>query len=191
MTAWACVQIGDLLRRAGDEVRHATTALDLDPVYVSPDLEHTIPGAEADQLKRMLLGIAELGEHLEHLAEKLPADDDIRITGDDISTEAAEDLANGILDPNRALLAAEILGRQAGLGALSNALLRSEAHAAWTEVTVEDLLSRFRGVDPLLVREILSDTRLAPSVSFADLDAADAARLAAALAHFADTDVGG
>jgi hypothetical protein len=190
MTAWACVQISDLLRRANDEVRCATETLDLDPTDIPADLERTMFCSEADRLKRALLNIVEIAEQLEHLAEGLPADDDIRIAGEGIGAEAAADLANGILDPRRALLAAGVLDRRTGFGALAEGLRCSEAHAAWTEEAVEDMLSRFRGADPLLVRDILSDMGLSAGTSFANLDAGDAARLAAALAHRASSDLG-
>lgn len=191
MTAWACVQISDLLRRASDDVRYATKTLDLDPTDLPAHLERTMLCSEADRLKHALLTIAEIAEQLEHLAERLPADEDIRIAGEDISAEAAADLANGILDPRRALLAAEILDRRTGFGALAEGLRCTEAHASWTDETVEDVLSRFRGVDPLLVRDILNDTGLPTGTSFADLDAGDAARLATTLAHCAGSDSGG
>ena len=95
---------------------------------------------------------------------------------------AAVDLASGILDPRRVLVAARLLDVERGWPALADSLAAGDVVSAWGGLTVDALLGRFRGADPSDVALVTAEADLVePDVPFSACPPARLAALAGAL----------
>jgi hypothetical protein len=181
---WPLLQLAELLRAAETLLRVGVRTLD----EVGPDLPPrrtvVVPAARTSELRELGEALAELAGRVQTLTERLPARD-IALNADGVSACAAEDLASGIIDPVRALLAARVTAVGPGWRALARALRTGDAHAAWDRLAARDLLVRFRGADERLVRRVLAVAQLPPEEPLAAHDAPAVARLAAALEEHA------
>lgn len=176
--SWTCIQISALIPRATEALHEMGEILGLD------GLGRSLTGGDVAALKHAAAMAAELAERTLLLATALPAAA-ITVERDAVSAGAAEDLANGILEPERALLAASTLGIGDGFSSLAEALRSTEAHKGWNEVTIDELLACFDGADADRIHDVLAAAGLAANVPFEELGADDAASLAASLARHA------
>jgi hypothetical protein len=182
---WTLVQLSELVRRAEE--------LLLDGIALLGPHAHAAmaPGATIElgpaELARVVAALAEGGEiaeQLELLAARLPAAEVCASYGD-VRAAAAEDLANGIVDPRRLLLAARVLDVERGWPALAASLAAGDVVSAWGSLTVEALLGRFREADPALVGLVAAEADLAPGARLAECSAEQLAALAGGLRRHA------
>jgi hypothetical protein len=140
----------------------------------------TMAAAEIEQLVATLTDGAEIAEQVHLLAQALP-DEDIEIAYEDVRDAAAADLAGGLLDPERAFVAARVLDVGTGWPALADGLRTVDVHESWTDRTPRALLSAFRGAGRQLVRRAVQHAGLAPERAFDECHADELARLADAI----------
>jgi len=166
-SGWTLIQLLEQIRRAEE--------LLLDVITVAgPHLHGGMPSdarleLTATDVRRILTALGEsvdIAEHLELLATHLP-DRALEVGYEAVRDAAAADLAQGIVDPRRALLAARLLDVTHGWRALATALGTADAVATWEGLTVEELLLRFRGADRGVVRELIAAAGLKPGARFA------------------------
>jgi hypothetical protein len=177
---WWLAQIAELLRRS--EQHHLRALTLLNGVDSEIDEQHTVvlTGAETAELETIGSELLGLAEQLHGLTAELPARA-IEITYPSIAARAGADLAAGIIDLERARLAASLLHVHDGWPALAHALTQSDAHLAWEDTTFIEFLTSFRLAHGLLVRRVLDAERLDPDTTFADSEPQTIARLATAL----------
>jgi hypothetical protein len=182
--AWALVQAAELVRD-GDALLLSGLALLHD---VRPDIdEYDEIGLTHDEMAELAtLGeaLAELAGRLQALTAQLP-DGNVRLTHAEIAEGASEDLARGIIDPERVTLAARLLPAGSGWYTLAQALRNADTHAAWKQLTIDELLGGFRGATSTLVQRVLSAAELPAETELSCCDEWDVARLAAALEEHA------
>lgn len=185
VAGWTLVQLSELVRRAEE--------LLLDGITLAGP--HTHAGMPADatielapgELQRVAAALAEgveIAEQLKLLAARLPADP-VLARYDAVRDAAAADVANGIVDPRRLLLAARLLDVAHGWPALAASLAAGDVVSTWDGLTVETLLGRFRGADPQLVEQVVAAAGLEHGSRFADCPAEQLAALAAGLRRHA------
>lgn len=182
--AWALVQAAELVR-AGDALLLSGLALLHE---VGPDLDEydeIVLGAD-DVAEVMRIGdeLAELAGQLQALTEQLP-ETGVHVTQADVADGAAEDLRHGIIDPRRLTLAARVLPAGSGWHVLAEALRSADTHAGWEQLTLDDLLGRFRGATSTLVQQVLGSADLPAEAELARCDEWDVERLAEALEQHA------
>ena len=180
---WACIELADRLTRANAQSAQALDVLGADLI------ERLLDGDEIALSAREIARIADLAGELADLADlttdaagRLPLDE-IRFTLEDVRGAAADDLANGIVAPDRALLAARMLDLARGRSALSEALATTDAYKLWGEVTVEVMLARFAGSDFVSAHALAADADIPPDRPFAQATTEEVARLAEVLAR--------
>jgi hypothetical protein len=165
-SGWTLVQISELVRRAEE--------LLLDGIALVGPHAHAGMAAGAtvelgaDELHRIAASLVEgveISEQLELLATRLP-DSGIAASYEEVRDAAAADLAAGIVEPRRALLAARLLDVPHGWKALAASLTAGDVVSAWGALTVESLLSRFRDADPRVIAQIIEEAGLAPGTRF-------------------------
>ncbi len=179
--AWTLVQTGELLRRADDLL--LTCLRVLGPQAHAGFPEDAMLSLDVDAVEALHALLAELGDagdRLRVLGDCLPAAS-LELRYEDLRDAAADDLAGGIADPGRALLAARALDLADGWPALAEALRAGDAHADWHEVTVAQLLRRFRGADAELVLGVLTEAGIGDDATFADCPPERLDRLAVTL----------
>lgn len=162
---WTLVQLAELVRRAEELLLDGITLVG---PHVHADMA---PDARvalgAPQLRRVAAALhegVELAEQMELLTERLP-DEAVEAGYAAVCDAAAAELANGIVDPRRVLVAARLLDVERGWPALADSLAAGDVVTAWGGLTVEALLGRFRGADPRAVE------RIAAEVGLVELDA--------------------
>ena len=179
------VQISELVRRAEE--------LLLDGVTLVGPYAHAGMPAEAtielgvEELRRVAVSLIEgieIAEQLKLLAARLP-DRGIAADYDAVRDAAAADLASGIVEPRRALLAARMLDVPHGWAALAASLAAGDVVSAWGALTVETLLGRFRDADPRVVAQVATEAGLEPGTRFAACSPERLAALAAGLRRHA------
>ena len=141
----------------------------------------------ADGVRRVAASLiegVEISEQLELLAARLP-DEAIEAPYDAVRDAVVADLAGGIVEPRRALLAARLLDVPSGWDALAASLAAGDVVSAWGGLTVEELLGRFRGADPRAVAQVVEEAGLEPGARFAACPAERLAALAAGLRRHA------
>jgi hypothetical protein len=184
-SGWALVQISELVRRAEE--------LLLDGIgLVGPHVHAAMPSDAVvelgvDEVRRATAALVEGGEiseQLELLAARLPGGG-IAASYDEICDAAASDLAAGIVDPRRVLLAARLLDVPRGWTALAASLAAGDVVSAWGSLTVEALLGRFRDADPRVVAQVVEEAGLAPGTCFDACPAEQLGALAAGLRRHA------
>jgi hypothetical protein len=178
--AWDLVQLTELLRAAeacSDEVLRTLRNIDTE----IPEGGRVARDADVlAHLKGTLNDYAQLAEHAAALAERLP-DTGIEVHYKELAGAAAHDLAEGILDPVRVRWAAELLDYRVGWRALAEGLRASDAHGGWGDLTLQDLLTRFRRARVTHVRELTASTDVTPATEFAECTPPQIALLAASL----------
>lgn len=183
--AWTLVQLADLVRRAEQQHLVAMHALTADVrVQLREGIDITVSAAEIQQLTALAAESAEIAEHLHHLAQALPCED-IEVSWDDVREVAAAELAEGIIDADRALLAARVLDVATGWPALAEALRVPEIPAGWHSYTPRAMLSAFRGAGSALVTRALTLAETPPNARFANCSAEQLTRLADAIDELA------
>jgi hypothetical protein len=164
---WTLVQISELVRRAEE--------LLLDGITLVGPHAHAGVGGNATielapaELSRIAAAVAEgveIAEQLELLAAHLP-EEGVRAGYEDVRAAAAADLASGIVDPRRVVLAARLLDVAHGWPALAASLAAGDVVAAWGTLTVEALLARFRDADRALVELVVAEAGVEPGERFA------------------------
>jgi len=182
---WTLIQISELVRRAEELLLDGVT-------LVGPHAHAGMPpdatiGLGAGELRRVaasLLEGVEISEQLELLAARLP-DDRIDAPYDAVRDAVADDLATGIVEPRRVLLAARLLDVPTGWEALAASLAAGDVVSAWGALTVEELLGRFRGADPRAVAQVVEEAGLGAGMRFAACPAEQLAALATGLRRHA------
>lgn len=182
---WTLVQISELVQRAEELLFDGVT-------LVGPHAHAAMPSGAtielgAEQLRRIgrsLIEGVEISEQLELLAARLP-DAGIEASYEAVRGAVAADLASGIVEPRRALLAARLLDVPHGWEALAASLAAGDVVSAWGALTVEELLERFRDADPRAVEQVVEAAGLEPGTRFAACSAERLAELAAGLRRHA------
>jgi hypothetical protein len=182
---WTIVQISELVRRAEELLLDGIT-------LVGPHAHAGMPSdatieLDADELRRVVASLlegVEIAEQLELLAARLP-NGGMGASYDAVGGAVAADLANGIVDPRRVLLAARLLDVPQGWEALAASLAAGDVVSAWGTLTVEALLGRFRDADPHVVAQVVEEAGLERSTRFAACPAEQLAALAAGLRRHA------
>jgi hypothetical protein len=182
---WTLVQISELVRRAEELLLDGIT-------LVGPHAHGGMPSDAtielgADALRRVATSLiegVEISEQLELLAARLP-DGRMEASYDAVRDAAAADLARGIVEPRRALLAARLLDVPQGWEALATSLVAGDVVSAWGALTIEELLGRFRDADPHVVAQVAEEAGLEPAARFAACPAERLAALAAGLRRHA------
>jgi hypothetical protein len=179
--AWQLVQIAELVRRA--EELHLR-AMNLLPPEARADIPEravaTMPAVEIEQLATAAAEGAEIAEQIRQLAQSLP-DEDVEIAYEDVREAAAVDLARGMLDAERVLVAARVLDVASGWPALAETLRIVDIRDSWTDWTPRRMLSAFRGAGRQLVTLALQLADIPPETAYADCTAEQLARLADAI----------
>lgn len=178
---WQLVQLAELLRTIeehGDIALRALRGLDTD---LDEDAVLTVPCPELDDVRAVVVEIAQLAERAEQIAELLARDDDVEIAYSEVADAAAADLAAGILDGERARLAFRLLPAATGWRVLADALRSADVHGAWEDVTIADALGAFRGATREQVEQVAATAGLTPATEIATCGPGEIARLAAAL----------
>ncbi len=182
---WALVQISELVRRA-EELLLDGIALVGPHAHVGMAADATIE-LDAGEVRRVAEALTEgveIAEQLELLAARLPGD--AVVAGyEAVRAAAAEDLANGIVDPRRLLLAARLLDVPHGWSALAASLAAGDVVSAWGALTVEMLLGRFRGADPAVVALVAAEAGAEPGARLAECSPEQLAALAGELRRHA------
>ncbi len=182
---WTLVQLSELVRRAEQLLLDGIT-------LVGPHIHAAMPAdatiqlapAELQRITASLAEGAEIAEQLELLAAHLPADA-VDAGYDAVRDAAAADVASGIVDPHRVLLAARVLDAPHGWPALAASLAAGDVVSTWGRLTVGMLLGRFRGVDPETVERVVAAAGLKAGARFSDCPAEALDALADALRRHA------
>lgn len=178
---WTLVQISELVRRAEELLLDGVTLLGPHAhAAMSPAATIELGAAELRRVATALTEGVELAEQLELLAARLP-DGAIAARYDAVRDAAAADLADGIVDPRRVMLAARMLDVASGWPALAGSLAAGDVVSAWGALTVESLLGRFREADPRAVARVAAEAGLDPGTRFSACPPERLAALAAGL----------
>jgi len=176
--AWGLVQIAELVRRA--EQTHLAV-MRLLPGEARADLpEHasaSMTGAAIQELQDLVAEGAEIVEQVGDLARSLPAED-VAITYEEVRSAAAADLAEGILDAERVLVAARVLDTEIGWPALAEGMRAVDIRESWTGSTPCATLCAFRGADRPVVKRALRLAEIPWEAGYHDCTADQLARLA-------------
>lgn len=179
--AWRLVEIAELVRR-GEQLH--LSAMSLLPSEVRAEMpegtDTAIPAADIEQLASIAVESVEIAEQVCQLAQPLP-DEDAVILYEDVREAAAADLAQGMLDHERVLVAARVLDVRAGWPALAEALRVVDIRDSWVHATPRRTLSAFRGAGRQLVTRALQLAGLSSEVAYADCTPEQLARLARAI----------
>lgn len=175
---WTLVQLSELVRRVEELLLDGIT-LAGPHVHAGmpPDASLELTATDVRRVVSALAEGIEIAEHLDLLAARLP-DGPLDVDYAAVRDAAAADLARGIVDPRRALLAARLLDVEHGWPALATALASGDATDTWLSLTVEELLLRFRGADRDQVAELLAEAGLGADARFAQTPPEQLAALA-------------
>jgi hypothetical protein len=183
---WQLVQIAELLvriERLGGRALRILGEVDGD---LAEDASPRLSAEELAELCVLSLDVAQLAERLQGLAEALPAGQ-VAVAYPEVAAAAAEELAQGIIDAERARLAARLLDRDRGWRALARGLAQGDSHTVWEDTTVADLLGGFRGVSADEVRELAAAAGLTGDADIAACAPEEVARLAVSLERHASS----
>jgi hypothetical protein len=164
---WVLVQLSELVRRAEELLLDGITLVGPHAhAGMTPDATIELGASEVRQVARTLAEGVEIAEQLELLAARLPKHA-VAAGWEAVRDAAAADLAGGIVDPSRVVLAACVLDVAHGWPALAASLAEGDAVSAWGDLTIDELLGRFRAGDPGAVAQVLEDAGLKPGTRFA------------------------
>lgn len=182
---WALVQLSELVRRAEELLLDGITLVGPHAhAAMGRDATIELGAAELERVVAALTEGGEIAEQLELLAARLPGDA-VTASYAAVRDAAAADLANGIVDPRRLLLAARILDAAHGWPALAASLTAGDAVSAWGALTVEGLLGRFRDVDVALVALVAAEAGVEAGARLAACSPEQLAALAGGLRRHA------
>jgi hypothetical protein len=182
---WTLVQVSELVRRAEELLLDGITLVGPHAhAGMPPDATIALDEAAVRRVGRALAEGLEIAEQLELLAVRLPGGT-IAADWAAVRDAAAADLANGIVDPRRVLLAARVLDVSHGWRALAASLAEGDAVSAWDRLTVDELLGRFRDADPRVVAQVVAAAGLDPGTRFATCRSEQLMALAAELRRYA------
>lgn len=182
---WTLVQLSELVRRAEELLLDGITLVGPHAhAAMAPDATIELGPVELERVVAALAEGGEIAEQLELLAARLPGDA-VVASYDAVRRAAAADLANGIVDPRRLLLAARILDVAHGWPALAGSLTVGDVVSAWEGLTLAELLSRFRDAEPELVARVAAEAGVDPRARLADCLPAQLAALAQGLRRHA------
>lgn len=180
--AWRLVQVAELLRRS--HRMHEQALVELDRIEIASELACdaavTLSDVATGALEAYGDAIADLATQLRLLTADLPTGT-VEIAPGDAAREAAADLASGIFDEARAVLAARVLSVADGWPALADALRSADAHWGWEVTSIAALIGAFRGARDVDVAHVVVDAGVAPDALFALCTPEQIERLAAAL----------
>jgi hypothetical protein len=183
---WTLVQLSELVRRAEQLLLDGITLVGPQAhAGMAPDATIELGTDELRRVAAALTEGVEIAEQLELLAVRLPRDGPVEARYAAVRDAAAADLAGGILDPQRVLLAARLLDVAQGWPALATSLAAGDVVSVWGALTVETLLERFRDADPRAVEQIVAEAGVAPQTRFADCPSEQLDALAAGLRRHA------
>lgn len=166
---WTLVQVAELVRRAEELMLDGLTLAGPHMhADMPPDAALELSATDVHRVISALAEAIEIGEHLEMLAATVPHGP-VEADYEAVRDAAAADLARGIVDPRRVLLAARLLAVEHGWPALATALASGDAADTWGTLTVEALLARFRGADRETVRELAAEAGLGADARFAEV----------------------
>lgn len=177
---WRIVQLAELLRSFGGLVGGAEEELRDLTASMAPDAVVELPRERLAAIAALADDVLQLALRAQALAEALP-DEPLDVDYDAIAEAAAAELAEGVLDPDRALLAARLLPRPAGWRALAHCLRALDVRDAWQDLTVGELLGAFRDVAPVVAERTAEAAGIAAAAELADCTPEEIARLASAL----------
>jgi len=183
---WQLVQVAELLlrvERLGGRTLRILGEVDGD---LAEDASPRLSSEEVAELSALVLDLAQLAERLQGLAEALPAGP-VEVAYPEVAAAAGEELAQGIIDGERARLAARLLDRDRGWRALARGLAQGDSHTAWEETTIADLLGGFRGVSAGEARELAAGAGLSGDAEIAGCDPSEIVRLVASLEQHASS----
>jgi hypothetical protein len=163
---WTLVQLSELIRRAEELLLDGITLVG-PHAHAGMPMQATLRLDEW-QVRRVVAALVEgveLAEQLELLASRLPAGP-IEADYAAVRDAAANDLAEGVVDPRRARLVARLLDVVHGWPALA-ASLSGDVVSGWDGLTVEELLGSFRGADGEVVLQVMRRAGLRPGALFA------------------------
>lgn len=159
---WTLVQLSELVRRAEELLLDGITLVGPHAhAAMAPEATIELGSLELERVVAALTEGGEIAEQLELLAARLPGDA-IRASYAAVRDAAAADVADGIVDPRRLLLAARILDVAHGWPALAASLAAGDVVSAWGSLTVETLLTRFRDADRAHVGLVAAEAGVAP-----------------------------
>jgi hypothetical protein len=181
---WTLVQISELVRRAEELLLDGALVGQHAHAAMPPEATIELGAGELRRISVSLLEGVEIAEQLELLAARLPCGG-IEAGYDAVRAAAAADLASGIVEPRRALLAARLLDIPHGWEALASSLVAGDVVSAWGTLTVAALLGRFRDADTRIVAQVIEDAGLEPAARFAACPPERLAALAAVLRRHA------
>jgi hypothetical protein len=164
---WTLVQLSELVRRAEQLLLDGITLVGAH-AHVGMPADATIE-LDADELQRVVSALTEgveIAEQLELHAARLPLSTGLCADYGAVRDAAAAELAAGIVDPWRVLLAARLLDVAHGWPALAASLAAGDVVSAWDGLTVETLLLRFRDAHPRSVEQIADEAGIDPQERF-------------------------
>jgi hypothetical protein len=179
--AWRLVQVAELLRRS--HRLHEQALIELDRIEVAAELSTapvTLDATVTGELASLGEAIADLAGQVRVLTNDLP-EDTIEIAAGDVAHEAADDLAAGIFDEQRAVLAARVLHAADGWPALADALRSTDGHWSWDTTSVAALLGSFRYACEGDVARVVAAAAVDPDTPFALCTREQIVQLASAL----------
>jgi hypothetical protein len=182
---WTLVQLSELVRRAEELLLDGITLVGPQAhAGMASDATIALGAAELNRVADTLTEGVEIAEQLELLAARLPAGA-VEARYEAVRDAAAADLADGIVDPRRVLLAARLLDVRHGWPALAASLVAGDVVSAWGALTVGELIGRFRDADARAAARVVEEAGLRPGSRFAACPAEQLAAVAAGLRRHA------
>jgi hypothetical protein len=176
------VQLSELVRRAEELLLDGITLVGAHAHAGMPaDATIALAPAALDRVAATIVEGVEIAEQLELLGTRLPRGAGVEARYAVVRDAAAADLAHGIVDPQRVLLAARMLDVARGWPALAASLAAGDVVSAWGALTIETLLGRFRDADPHVVEQLAAEAGVELGTRFADCPTERLAALAAGL----------
>lgn len=176
--AWLLVQISELVHRAEQMSMGMMRLLPPETRAEMPEeASATMAGAEVEELAIVAAEAAEIAEQVRQLTQGLP-DEDVEIAYEDVREAAAADLAQGMLDPERAVVAARLLDVRTGWPALAEGLRTLDIRESWTGWAPRGMLAAFRDAGSELVGRALELAGIPPETVYADCTPEQLVRLA-------------
>ncbi len=184
--SWVALQLADLLHSVEERLGSAVSVVSV----VDADGDFSDVVLRAHDVVRVKEAATEFVEHASWilaLAEQLP-DGDLEVSHSDLVEAAALDLATGIIDPARVLLAMGVMPMGTAWRALALALRTTDFQTAWGDLTLGRVLNAPFDGQPQLAERVLAITDLRDDDAFSSCDETSLERLATALEAHAPRD---